>query len=731
MLHGGIEVKRRRTVLLAGTTACVAGALLQPCLVTAAQIDISSQDIGGQVIGRNGPEAGVWVIAETKDLPTKYAKVVVTDDQGRYVIPELPAANYKVWVRGYGLRDTAQVDARPGKTLDFKAEPAASEAEAAKIYPGMYWYSLINVPGHDQFPGTGPSGNNMPPTMKSQAQWIDTVKNMCQSCHALGTRGIREIPEIFRKGHDSKSAWAMRTVAGQAMEYMATVLTSMGPVSAYSIFADWTDRIEKGALPFAKPVRPTGQERNMVVTMWDWASPKHYQHDAISTDKRNPTINANGLIYGSPEESTNLVPTLDPIKHIASNIRHPVIDPKTPSFADAPHGPSAYWGDEAIWDGQTSIHNVIIDEENKVWFTAKLRPNQNPDYCRTGSNHPSAKADPQDISARQLSRFDPKTGKFDLINTCFSTHHLYFGHDANNTLWTSAGPPVSNGGAIGWLDTKKFRQTLDDVASQGWTALVIDTNGNGKRDAYVAANAPLDPTKDKRVTASLYGVMPHPTDGSVWGQSMDRGYSRIDQPGYLVRVVPGADPANTALTEIFQPPEGTYGPRGIDIGLDGLVWVALSSGHIGSFDRRLCKGPLNGPKTADGKQCPEGWKTYRMPGPQFKGVDPKGSANHAYYIWVDRYNTLGLGANVPIASANGSESALALVNGKFVDMRIPYPLGFFTKNFDGRIDDPNAGWKGRGLWTTSGTRANFHGEGGKDASPKVFHIQMRPNPLAR
>ena len=692
--------------------------------------DAAPDDISGRVLGRLGPEAGVWVIAETRDLPTKYAKVVVTDDRGRFVIPDLPDASYKVWVRGYRLQDTAQVDARPGRTLEFNTEPAISAAADAQNYPGMYWYSLINVPALKEFPGTGPDGNQMPPTMKSQEQWIDTVKNMCQSCHALGTRGIREVPGFFRNGNTSHAAWAARTVAGQAMEYMAIVLNSMGPPSAHAIFADWTDRIAAGELPFARPSRPTGIERNVVFTMWDWASPKHYQHDAISTDKRDPTINANGLIYGSPEESTNLVPTLDPVQHVAATIRHPYLDPPPPSFADAPRGPSAYWGDAAIWDGSTSIHNVLFDKQGKVWFTARLRPMDNPAYCKEGSNHPSAKVAPQASSARQLSRFDPVTGKWDLINTCYSTHHLYFGHDAEDRLWTSAGPPVSGGGMVGWLDTNTFRKTLDDVNSQGWAPLVIDTNGNGKRDAWVEGNQPLDPGKDKRVTASFYGVMPHPLDGTVWGQSMDRGYSRIDQPGYLIRVVPGSDPTHTALSEIFQPPEGTYGPRGIDIGLDGLVWTALSSGHIASFDRRLCKGPMSGPKTAQGKHCPEGWKAYRMPGPQFRGVDPKGSANHAYYLWVDRYNTLGLGANVPIASANGSESVLALVNGRFVDLRVPYPLGFFTKNFDGRIDDANAGWKGRGLWTTSGTRANFHGEGGTNAYPKVFKIQMRPHPLA-
>jgi len=706
-------------------------AVLHAHIGMAASAAASRHDIDGQVIGRQGPEAGVWVIAETRDLPTRYAKVVVTDDQGRFVIPDLPDAKYSVWVRGYGLRDAAPIVSRPNHSLKFSVLPAESAAAAAQLYPAMYWYSLIDVPAPGEFPGTGAGGNRMPPTMKSQAQWIDTIKNRCQSCHSLGSRGIREVPAVFRDGHDSQSAWALRTVAGQAMETMAVALGGLGPDSAYAIFSRWTDRIAAGALPFDQPARPAGIERNVVITMWDWASPRHYQHDAISTDKRNPTVNANGLIYGSPEESSDLVPTLDPIRNIASTIVHPYLDPETPSSASAPHGPSAYWGDEAIWDGHTSIHNVMFDAFGKVWFTARIRPAANPAYCRTGSNHPSAQVAPQATSVRQLSRFDPATGKWDLIDTCFTTHHLYFGHDADDTLWMSAGPPDLGGGLVGWLRARQFRSTLDGVGSQGWTPLVIDTNGNGKRDAYVGAGEPLDPARDKRVMASFYGIMPSPVDDSIWGQSMDRGFSMIDQPGYLIRVVPGADPANTALAEIYQPPAGTFGPRGLDIGLDGIVWTALSSGQLASFDRRLCRGPLNGPLAADGKQCPEGWKLYRMPGPQFRGVDPNGSANHAYYVWVDRYNTLGLGANVPIACANGSESLLALVHGRFVNLRVPYPLGFFSKNVDGRIDDPKAGWKGRGLWTTSGTRANFHGEGGKEAYPKVFKLQLRPSPLAR
>ena len=122
---------------------------------------VGANDVGGTVTGASGPEAGVWVIAETTDLPTRFSKTVVTDDQGRYLIPELPKAKYKVWVRGYGLVDSAKVDAEPGKKLDLKAVPAPNEAAAAEYYPGMYWYAMINVPATSEFPGTGDKGNGI------------------------------------------------------------------------------------------------------------------------------------------------------------------------------------------------------------------------------------------------------------------------------------------------------------------------------------------------------------------------------------------------------------------------------------------------------------------------------------------------------------------------------------------------------------------------------------------
>jgi hypothetical protein len=691
-------------------------------------IQIGDSDVGGIVTGPNGPEAGVWVIAETTELGTKFAKIVVTDDRGRYLIPDLPKAGYSLWVRGYGLVDSPKQQSAPGKLVNLAAVPAPTAAAAAEYYPGMYWYSMLKIPDKSEFPGTGDKGNGIAEVMKTQHYWVDTLKNSCQSCHALGSKGVRTLSKDLGNFENSTDTWTRRVQSGQAMSNMALTLSRFGAQKALSLFADWTDRIAAGELPAEKPPRPQGPERNVVISTWEWGSRSHYLHDAISTDKRNPTVNANGLIYGSPEESTDLVPILDPVHNTATEIKHPYRDPKTPSSSDLPLGTSVYWGDEAIWDGHTSIHNPIMDEKGRVWFTARIRPAANPDFCKKGSELASAKVAPLNESARQLSMYDPKTGTWSLIDTCFTTQHLYFAKDANNTLWTSAGAPQS--GVVGWLNTKMYEETGDEIKSQGWTPLILDTNGNGKRDEYVEANQPLDPTKDKRVMAAFYGVQPSTVDESIWGQSMDVGFSRIDQPGYIIRLMPGPNPAETALAEIYLPPDEGYGSRGIDIDLKGVVWTVLSSGHLASFDRSKCKGPLNGPTAATGKHCPEGWTLYRMPGPQFKGVTDPGSANHAYYVWVDRYNTLGLGANVPIASTNGGESLLALVDGKLVDIRIPYPMGFFSKNVDGRIDDAAAGWKGRGLWTTFGSRTVFHGEGGKEARPRVFKVQMRPDPLA-
>src|SRR5258705_13809876 len=119
----------------------------------AASVSIGDTDLGGVVRGPNGPEAGVWVIAETNDLPTKMVKIVITDDQGRYVLPDLPKANYTLWVRGYGLVDSPKVMTVPGKIVNLTAVPAPSEAAAAEYYPPVYWLSMAKMPDKSEFPG--------------------------------------------------------------------------------------------------------------------------------------------------------------------------------------------------------------------------------------------------------------------------------------------------------------------------------------------------------------------------------------------------------------------------------------------------------------------------------------------------------------------------------------------------------------------------------------------------
>ncbi len=692
------------SLLLAGTALAAAPA--------APAID--SDDIGGVVAGAKGPEAGVWVIAETTDLPTKFVRIVVTDDQGRFVVPDLPKANYTVWVRGYGLVDSAKSKATPGQTLNLTAVTAPNAAAAAAYYPPVFWYSMLKIPPKSEFPVSD---------IADQGQWLDIVKtDGCITCHQIGDKATRTIPKELGKFTDSTEAWIRRVQSGQAGTSMINTIGRLDSEKGAKLFGDWTDRIAEGELPKSAPERPKGIERNVVVTQWDWAAEKVYMHDSISTDKRNPTVNAYGPIYGTPEESSDFIPVLDPKTHTASTIKASPRDANTPSTKNTPPmQASAYWGEDGIWDSQTSMHNPMLDREGRLWVTQRIRTNANPDFCKKGSTHPSAQLFPVETAGRHLGVYDPKTQKFALLDTCFSTHHLQFANDANNTLWLSQGGPNS---PVGWINTKMFFETGDAAKSQGWTPLIVDTNGNGKRDeGYVEPNQPVDPTKDKRVVAGFYGVAPNPADGTVWGSVL--GY-----PGYIARLDLGKNPPATAMTEIYSPPAPGYSPRGMDIDSNGVVWAPLASGHMASFDRRKCKGKLNGPEAATGKLCPEGWTLTAFPGPQFAGVTESGSAEASYYTWVDQHNTSGLGANTPMATGNLNDSLIIKVKDELIQFRVPYPLGFYTKGIDGRIDDPNIGWKGRGLWTATGDRTPFHNEGGKGTRPRVAHFQIRPDPLA-
>jgi hypothetical protein len=239
---------------------------------------------------------------------------------------------------------------------------------------------------------------------------------------------------------------------------------------------------------------------------------------------------------------------------------------------------------------------------------------------------------------------------------------------------------------------------------------VVDADGDG------AADTPI--------VGFNYGVIPNPVDGSVWtAQPGGNPGDDLDYRGRIVRYDPATD-----VHETYIPPAPGSGPRGVDVDSAGLIWVALGgSGHLASFDRTRCKQHWG-----TGEQCPEGWSLHRSPGPVMQTQTAAGQmgADFHYYLFVDQFNTLGLGNDVVILNGTASDALLAFLPHKeqFVRIRVPYPLNTFTRGLDGRIDDAGAGWKGRGLWFTNGLDPIHHSEKPRSYVGKV---QLRPSPLAR
>ena len=737
--------------------------------------------IGGVVQGEKGPEAGVWVIAETKDLQTGMIKTVVTDDQGRFVLPDLPAVNYKVWVRGYGLVDSTPIEMKPGTTqVTLKVSSAKSPQEAAKVYPGDYWLSLLAPPPKSLFPGTGqrsdtnPNGNGLGANMVDQDHWIDQLKKGCNFCHQLGNPLTRDVQHVFAaKPELAKThaeAWEWRLGVGVRGTNMYSTMTQMGKDATLKSLADWTEAIEKGALPPVPP-RPTGIERNIVSTQWDVGDDHSFMHDQVSTDKNNPTVNGGGPNYAVNAGHGQLV-ILDQADNSTYSLDIPTRDSKdkVPSRFPAPNRPSMFWGNEHLWGNPpynpADPHNPMLDKEGRVWMTSKIRGNTEPAWCSDPTNKYAAWY-PLQRSGRQASFYDPKTKKFQLIETCYSTHHLQFDNDPDETIYFNE----LSGPIFGWVDTKVYHETLaathdDSKAEQtavGWCGQVVDTNGDGKitrpwnvvrRGADLAAlygtdtpgapiapagragrggkggkgsdqpDAPFDPKLDTQINFALYALIPSPVDDSVWGVAEDF-------PGYLVRLQRGNNAPESCRTQIFKVPAPGYDPRGVDVDSNGVVWTGLAAtSHLASFDIRKCKD-LTGPQKVDGSQCKEGWTLYQTPGPKLKGTDVP--ADFHYFNWVDQQNIIGLGTNTPFVTGSNSDSLIALntQTDKWTYFRIPYPLGFYSRGMDGRIDDVNAGWKGRALYSNYGTHFVWHIEGGKGTKGKIVKFQLRPNPLAR
>src|SRR5262245_5276801 len=389
---------------------------------TGAAVALDQDDIGGGVTSAKGPEAGVWVIAETTDLPTKFAKMVVTDDQGRYVLPDLPGANYEVFVRGYGLVDSPRVRTGLGRRLDLKAVIAPDGRAAAQVYPANYWLGLLEIPKGEH-----------------PADHVALETKACFSCHQVGNRATRELTKGAATFASSLEAWDRHTSMGPNGANMGALFKSLG--AQRKAFSDWTDRIAAGAYPEAPP-RPAGVERNLVISMWDWARPTSRRSDAAGTDERNPTLNANGLIYGAIQTS-DILAVLDPKTNSTTEIKipsnGPVLDGNTPR--------SPVWGDEKIWQRQADPRSVVMDSKSRVWVTARIRaPQQQPAYCTDAAANKFAKYFPMSgPSARQIQLYNPKTKEFTAFDSCFAADHNIF--DDKDAL------VFGQDNAVGWVDT--------------------------------------------------------------------------------------------------------------------------------------------------------------------------------------------------------------------------------------------------------------------------------------
>ena len=396
-----------------------------------------------------------------------------------------------MWVRGYGLVDSPKVKSRAGTLVNLTAVIAPNAAAAAEYYPAIYWFAMLKIPDKSLFPGTGLEGNGMPVAFKSQEQWLNVVQlNGCGNCHQLGDKATREIPAALGTFDNSSEAWARRLQSGPAGTTMVRTIGTLNTPDGGHLrrLAEWTDRIKAGELPASVPPRPHGVERNLVVTVYDWLStqalpprPDRHRPAEAHGQRLRPDLRRGRAEHGSPADPG---PGQDHQDH------HESADPRSGRSqlgAGQPGGGAvAVLRSEQVWDTRVNAHNPMMDQDGRVYYTAQIRSPKNPPaYCAAASGHPSAKVYPLTgtpdgfvQNSRQVTVYDPKTRQFTFIDTCFGTHHLNFAEDANNTLWLSNNPRTSSPSSAGSTRRCSGRPATP-APSQGWTPIIVDTNGNG------------------------------------------------------------------------------------------------------------------------------------------------------------------------------------------------------------------------------------------------------------
>jgi streptogramin lyase len=467
---------------------------------------------------------------------------------------------------------------------------------------------------------------------------------------------------------------------------MSSAADELGRPLLTKTLADWVGRMRAGALPPAPP-RPAGIERNFVVTQWDWGSAQSFVHDNVATDKRNPTLYPYGKVFGADRMYGGRLLVLDPVKHTVEALQ---VEPRSKDGYDANKD---YYhtieGDAERW--MASPHNPMMDDQGRVWMTAGMRAGgaeNNPRWIKetivTESMSPEEIAIAyQSMASRgngmHLGFYDSKTGRFGQVDTSFPTHHLQF--DWQGRLWTDAG-------IIGTLDLNKLDfKNIPATEAKAQTAWMR-----------------VDPRTKRVLPSGGYGITISPVDGNV--------FISVSTSNGSENKIWKIDPKTRKMTDYPLPAPGRLA-HGIDHSTDGRVWFSAGSGHLARFD----------PKA-------EKFTYWELPGPKYPGTGKEtGSTEYPYFLWVDQFDTLGMGKDMVIVTGTSSD-ALFIFDPKterFSTFRMPYPLPFFTRGLDGRIDDARAGWKGRGLWASYNSYLPKYSE---TRMGYVAHIQLRPNPLA-
>ena len=332
-----------------------------------------------------------------------------------------------------------------------------------------------------------------------------------------------------------------------------------------------------------------------------------------------------------------------------------------------PLQPSAYWGDRQLWDTRANNHNAMFDAKGRLWLAATVRGQDNPAWCKKGSDNPYAKVFPLEKSQRQVAMLDPKTMKYTFVDTCFATHHPQFGYDADNTLWFSGTGPVRG---LGRHQSVRRNRRRAEGAGLGAVGARHQWQRQARRLSPSRANAGRSRTRITRITAGSgpYSVMPNPKDGSIWYAIG----TFAGPPGFL-----RFDPEDEAVGGLLHSEAGLRHPRrrhrwqwrAVGLRLERPSHELRPQQVQRSAQRVRPRPVITVPKVGH---------STNIRGPASTAF-PNTSAEASYYTWVDQHNTLGLGENVPISTANLNDGFVALKDGQMMIAAHPLPDGLLRQ----------------------------------------------------